>query len=51
LSLVEELRRAMPPSTKSSAWKRMAAGLVLPLIAGIIKLRSNSPLTIANDSA
>jgi hypothetical protein len=44
LSLVEQLRRAMPPLTDEQAWKRRAAELPIPLIAGILELRANPPL-------
>ncbi len=44
LSLVEQLQRAMPPLSDEQAWKRSAAELPLPLIAGILELRSNPPL-------
>lgn len=44
LSLVEQLQRAMPPLTDEQAWKRSAAELPIPLIAGILELRANPPL-------
>lgn len=44
LLLVDELRRAMPPLTQERAWKDQAADLPLPLLAGILALRSNPPL-------
>ncbi len=44
LSLVEQLQRAMPPLTDEQAWKRSAAELPIPLIAGILESRSNPPL-------
>jgi hypothetical protein len=44
LSLVDQLQRAMPPLTDEETWKRSAAELPLPLIAGILELRSNPPL-------
>jgi hypothetical protein len=44
LSLVEELRRAMPPLADEKAWKKSAAQLPLPLIAGILELRANPVL-------
>lgn len=44
LPLVEQARRAMPPLAEEQAWKRSAADLPLPLIAGILTLRKNPPL-------
>jgi hypothetical protein len=44
LTLVEQLKRAMPPLTDEQAWKHSAAELPVPLIAGILELRSNPPL-------
>src|SRR5262249_45447929 len=44
MSLIETLRRSMPPLTDEKEWKRSAAQLPLPLLAGIIELRSNPPL-------
>ncbi|MEI9940176.1 MAG: hypothetical protein WDO69_23400 [Pseudomonadota bacterium] len=44
LSLVADLRRHMPPLGDEQAWKNSAADLPLPLLAGIIELRSNPPL-------
>ncbi|HKY40310.1 MAG TPA: hypothetical protein VJN18_30460 [Polyangiaceae bacterium] len=44
MSLVEQLRRAMPPLADEQAWKDSAAELPLPLIAGILELRANPPL-------
>jgi hypothetical protein len=44
MSLIEELRRAMPPLADEQAWKQSAAELPLPLIAGILELRANPPL-------
>ena len=44
LTLVEQLQRAMPTLTDEPAWKRSAAELPVPLIAGILELRSNPPL-------
>ncbi|MEO7035677.1 MAG: hypothetical protein ABI548_17235, partial [Polyangiaceae bacterium] len=44
LSLVTSLRRAMPPLADEQAWKSSAADLPLPLLAGILELRSNPPL-------
>ncbi len=44
LSLVADLRRAMPPLADEQAWKRAAADLPLPLLAGILELRANPPL-------
>ncbi len=44
LPLVAALRRAMPPLGDEQAWKRAAAELPLPLIAGIIEVRANPPL-------
>jgi hypothetical protein len=44
LSLVEEFRRRMPPITDDQAWKRCAAEMPLPLLAGILELRANPPL-------
>lgn len=43
LSLVTDLRRHMPPLTDEQAWKNSAADLPLPLLAGILELRSNPP--------
>jgi hypothetical protein len=40
LSLVAVLRRHMPPLGDEQAWKRSAADLPLPLIAGILELRA-----------
>lgn len=40
-SLVEQLRRAMPPIADEQAWKDSSAELPLPLIAGILELRAN----------
>lgn len=42
--LVEQIRRAMPAVKDEQDWKLSAAELPLPLIAAIIKLRSNPPL-------
>jgi hypothetical protein len=39
MSLIEELRNAMPPLANEQAWKQSAAELPLPLIAGILELR------------
>lgn len=44
MSLVEDLRRAMPPLADEQAWKHSAAELPLPLIAAILELRANPPL-------
>lgn len=44
LALVADLRRHMPPLADEQAWKSSAADLPLPLLAGIIELRSNPPL-------
>ena len=44
VSLVADLRRHMPPLADEQAWKSRAADLPLPLLAGIIELRSNPPL-------
>lgn len=44
MSLIEELRSAMPPLANEQAWKQSAAELPLPLIAGILELRSSPPL-------
>jgi hypothetical protein len=44
MSLIEELRRAMPPLADEQTWKQSAAELPLPLIAGILELRANPPL-------
>jgi len=44
MSLIEQLRRAMPPFADELAWKQSAAELPLPLIAGILELRANPPL-------
>ncbi len=44
VSLIERLRRAMPPLAHEQAWKDSAAELPLPLIAGILELRANPPL-------
>jgi hypothetical protein len=44
MSLVEQLRRAMPPLADDQAWKQSAAQLPLPLIAGILELRANPSL-------
>jgi hypothetical protein len=44
MSLVEQLRRAMPPLADEQAWKQSASELPLPLIAGILELRADPPL-------
>jgi hypothetical protein len=44
LSLVAELRGHMPPLADEEAWKSSAADMPLPLLAGIVALRSNPPL-------
>ncbi len=44
MSLIEELRSAMPPLANEQAWKQSAAELPLPLIAGILELRAHPPL-------
>lgn len=44
LPLVDRLRNTMPPLTDEQAWKRSAADTTLPLVAGILELRSNPPL-------
>jgi hypothetical protein len=44
LLLIGELRRAMPPVIEEQAWKDQAADLPMPLLAGILALRSNPPL-------
>jgi len=51
LSLVHDLRRAMPPLSEEQAWKRHAADLVPPLIAAIVDVRESPPLpTLQNTS-
>ena len=51
LSLASDLRRAMPPLADEQAWKRSAADLPLPLLAGILELRESPPLpTLLNTS-
>jgi hypothetical protein len=51
LSLASDLRRAMPPLADEEAWKRCAADLPLPLLAGILELRADPPLpTLLNTS-
>jgi hypothetical protein len=44
LSLVSDLRRAMPSLADEEAWKRCAADLPLPLLVGILELRESPPL-------
>jgi hypothetical protein len=44
LSLVRMLRRNMPPLSDEQAWTLSAAELPLPLLAGILALRSDPPL-------
>jgi hypothetical protein len=43
-ALVAGFRRGMPPLRNTLAWKRCAAELPLPLIAGILERRANPPL-------
>jgi hypothetical protein len=42
--LVEQLRSALPSSADERAWKDRAGELPLPLLAGILRLRSSPPL-------
>jgi len=44
MPLMADVRRRMPPLADEQAWKHSAADLPLPLLAGIIALRSNPPL-------
>ncbi|HVZ35672.1 MAG TPA: hypothetical protein VG963_24770, partial [Polyangiaceae bacterium] len=44
LSLVEDLGRSMPSLADEQVWKRSAAELALPLLAGLLELRANPPL-------
>lgn len=51
LSLVLDLRRHLPPLADEQAWKRSASDLPLPLLAGILELRSNPHMpTMMNTS-